>query len=481
MKDANKNMKVLALIMLILDPVLAFGQIQVTRYTPKGSPVRAYNNIPEMSSTDKVDWSTSVANVYPNATELNSPSATRTYNCHAYAWHIREGGDAVWIGYYQGQEADEDIYWTDGSYNNQSSEVGAEKISYYNGNHSAVQTNTQGVYVSKWGEGPLMQHSRDYGPSIYNMAYRNYYKKALQPTISGPSQICTQGTYTVNNLPTGATVDWSYSTTNLQSVQIGNENITLSPIGNGWGTINATVTIGSSQFALPQKTVWVGLKASFTGSSSVNYLSTGFWESAASCGAEPYIFEWYLRKAGTGVSALRVSNDQTLTLQSVPEGTSLSVLNAKVPIVNQPITYTIFYSFLRVTDANGIQYDTSEQQIYAYGKVDLVPLELLRMNESTQPSITAQSKSVEISPNPTSTQVEVNIADETSSTLLSAITSTDTSYTVTVIDSYGSTVYSGIKKEKKFNIPTSTFRNGIYFVLVSDGTNVYQNKLIVKH
>jgi len=298
-------------------------------------------------------------------------------------------------------------------------------------------------------------------------------------SISGPSQICSQGTYTTNLLAFD-TIVWTYSS-NLQKVQTVNGSITLRPVGNGWGTINATVTINSSQYALPQKTVWVGLKASFTGSSSVNYLGTGSWQATASCGTEPYIYEWYLRKAGSGVSALRVSNDQALTLQSVPEGTSLYGLNAKGPIVNQPITYTIFYLFLRVTDANGIQYDTSEQQIYAYGKVDLVPLELLKMNESTQPSITSQSKSVEISPNPTSTQVEVNIADDTSTNLLSTITSTDTSYAVTVIDSYGSTVYSGIKKDKKFNIPTSTFRNGIYSVLVSDGTNVYQNKLIVKH
>lgn len=244
-------MKIFVVTMLILSSVFAFGQTQVTRYTPKGSPVRAYNNIPEMSSTDKTDWSASVLIYYPNATEINTPSATKSYNCHAYAWHVKEGGDAVWIGYYQGQEADEDIYWIDGSYNNQSSEVGAEKISYYNGNHSAVQTTTQGVYVSKWGEGPLMQHSRDYGPSIYNMAYRNYYKKALQPTLSGPSEICynQSGTYTINNLPADATVSW-YANGLTPSTGTGASFTALPVSGTGAGYVRATVTTLQSSFTL---------------------------------------------------------------------------------------------------------------------------------------------------------------------------------------------------------------------------------------
>jgi len=128
---------------LLLNTTTINGQTQVTRYTPNGSPVRAYNGITEIGSADKINWSNYVTTYYPLATELNPHSATRSYNCHAYAWHIYEGGDNVWIGYYSGQETDEDIYWTDGSYIEQSNEMGAEKISYYADNHSAIQTSTQ--------------------------------------------------------------------------------------------------------------------------------------------------------------------------------------------------------------------------------------------------------------------------------------------------------------------------------------------------
>ena len=90
---------------------------------------------------------------------------------------------------------------------------------------------------------------------------------------------------------------------------------------------------------------------------------------------------------------------------------------------------------------------------------------------------------ISLSPNPASSQVEVSVADEatTNSPLSTTGSSSHSSYTVTVVDSYGLTVYSATKKEKKFSIPTSSFRNGIYAVIVSDGTNVYRNKLIVNH
>ncbi len=230
---------------LLLNTTTISGQTQVTRYTPNGSPVRAYNAITEMSSADKINWSNHVSTYYPLATELNPHSATRSYNCHAYAWHISEGGDNVWIGYYSGQETDEDIYWTDGSYIEQSNEMGAEKISYYADNHSAIQTSTQGIYKSKWGEGPLMSHSRAYGPSVYNMNYRKYYKSNSQPYISGPNTVCTSNTLFTLQEASPSSVSWQVSS-NVQLVSSNNSNATI-----------------RSKYANSTSTGWI--KASFDG------------------------------------------------------------------------------------------------------------------------------------------------------------------------------------------------------------------------
>lgn len=49
---------------------------------------------------------------------------------------------------------------------------------------------------------------------------------AVAPRLSGPSLICDQATYTVNNLPQGATVQWSVNTTNLTVISQGNNSIT---------------------------------------------------------------------------------------------------------------------------------------------------------------------------------------------------------------------------------------------------------------
>jgi len=48
--------------------------------------------------------------------------ATNSYNCHGYAWHVKEGGIKVWINSenydddLELEEANVNTYWGDGSY-----------------------------------------------------------------------------------------------------------------------------------------------------------------------------------------------------------------------------------------------------------------------------------------------------------------------------------------------------------------------------
>lgn len=315
--------------------------------------------------------------------------------------------------------------------------------------------------------------------SVTNAWYAVGVGARYQYTISGPSQVCGQATYTVD--AAGATVVWSATPSGVVSLQPNGSSVTLTKVGSGLITLSAKV----NNSITVTKDIWVGLQASFSGSASVNYLKTGTWYSNASCGAEPYIYQWWLRKANSGVASMCVSNDPEITLRSVAQGTAKLAQSAKPPIVNQPVSYTIFYMFLRVTDASGFQYDTPEQQIYAYGKVDLVPALLLRMTDSVQVSDVDQVKSMEIFPNPASGEVQISI-NKASSASLKAVSSnisnnSQNSYSVNVVDIYGSIVYTDTKVGELFTIPISTLRNGVYNVIVSDGTNTYQNKLIVKH
>jgi hypothetical protein len=160
-----------------------------------------------MSYQDKLDWSTWVALYYPQATEINAPSATTTYNCHSYAWNKSEGGPTCAVAYYA-DATNESIYWTDYSYI-ETTEPYTSKISYTSDDHSAIQTSTQGAYISKWGDLPLMRHARDYG--IYNMrtpsgevattsGFNVWVGKPLLYSVTGPNEdysntknYCTSG------------------------------------------------------------------------------------------------------------------------------------------------------------------------------------------------------------------------------------------------------------------------------------------------
>ena len=134
------------------------------------------------------------------------------YNCHAYAWHVSEGGEKVWIGF--DDPKSEDIYWTDGSYY-EVPESEATKVSYHEtGNHSAVRLNSE-WYQSKWGNKVLVKHHPNDVPLGYNPDLtKKYYKKLPVMSIQGQTYICRFEDYYVSNLPDGATVNWKYTSIN---------------------------------------------------------------------------------------------------------------------------------------------------------------------------------------------------------------------------------------------------------------------------
>lgn len=119
---------------------------------------------------------------FPNATKIGT--ATQTYNCHSYAWNMVEGGPTCWINASSTDDIDNDDnlakYWAGNCAYMEVSESSANKIYYYNSDHSAIfKLGDRSKYVSKWGRGPLMEHAPGYGPYI-DMVNRRYYLK-LEP------------------------------------------------------------------------------------------------------------------------------------------------------------------------------------------------------------------------------------------------------------------------------------------------------------
>lgn len=192
------------------DRYISGDYYSITIYTPNGSPVlawRLYQN--ELSEVDKAQYAYYAVHNY-GATII--AEATKTYNCHGYAWHMVEDGIPVCIGL--NSFTDENIYWTDGSYVEVDESL-ATIVSYdeNTANHSAVRI-TNNLYRSKWGAGPLVEHAPNSCP-YYTTMPKKYYRGISH--ISGPTVPCVSNDYYVNIVPNGYTAEWSLapSSTNL--------------------------------------------------------------------------------------------------------------------------------------------------------------------------------------------------------------------------------------------------------------------------
>ncbi len=136
-------------------------------YDPKGNTVIVeYNDEYDQSMIDSITayWETK----YPNATLISPASAQ--YNCYGYTFWVSEGGEKCWIDYPNWQQ-----FINDGSYVSVSSQADGEKVVYPNGDNSAVTTSTNNVFISKWADGPLMEHAYDYCP--FDASDLAYYKR----------------------------------------------------------------------------------------------------------------------------------------------------------------------------------------------------------------------------------------------------------------------------------------------------------------
>ena len=92
--------------------------------------------------------------------------------------------------------------------------------------------------------------------SIANLSYLIQTQCTL--SVSGSSLICSTESFTIQNLPSGATVQWSASNSKLSLVSgQGTGTATFQKVSNGACTITAQVTIGTTTLSFT-KDVWAG-------------------------------------------------------------------------------------------------------------------------------------------------------------------------------------------------------------------------------
>lgn len=275
-----------------------------------------------------------------------------------------------------------------------------------------------------------------------------------QYTFSGSSSICTQSTYTVNDMAPDDIVTWSVTPADIVSLQPNGNSLTVTKVWNG--KITLTATINSNLAVSMPISVGVPYSLNISSYSNLTMLDETDFKILPSSG--PYAYKGQLSLIdGIGLATSynwsEVYNNASKPLYWWPDGTN----NSKVDVATK---YANTILALKCTTSNSCG---SYSRYYTFTTGGASPLI--------------------ITPNPSSNQTEVTIpnAETTNVMQTSALESTNTIYTIKLVNSFGITVYSASTAAKKFTIPTLSFRNGIYAVTVSDGINAYQNKLIVNH
>lgn len=135
--------------------------------TPNGTNVVAFYFDNDWTSAQKTAINNEMQTLFPNA--IRERTATKFYNCHAYAWYSTSSTIHCWIN-------NPSAYMTDGSYTKISSAAVNRKVYYDNNddpdltgnNHSGIITSVSGgvtTVTSKWGQAGLYKHN------IYDSPY----------------------------------------------------------------------------------------------------------------------------------------------------------------------------------------------------------------------------------------------------------------------------------------------------------------------
>jgi hypothetical protein len=208
--------------------------------TPKLTSIEVLQSTTtDWNGTQKGDIRDDIEDNYPGITFLSD--ATKTYNCHNYAWHMSDGGAyTYWMNQNTGTpSANIQNYWTDGSFVEVCNEADATKIFYYAGDHSAIKSSVSGMYESKWGDAIRLRHSPTNVPAGYVGTSRRYF---VPTKVTGSTALLCSGTrgFSVASI-SGASYTWAVSGT--LSIVSGQGTGTLTVQRNGSSSGQAWIEV----------------------------------------------------------------------------------------------------------------------------------------------------------------------------------------------------------------------------------------------
>ena len=258
---------------------------------------------------------------------------------------------------------------------------------------------------------------------------------------SGPSIICTSGTFTINNPPSNSTITWSCGTYLTRVSAQGSNPCTFRSTGYGSSYVQATITSGCGIVTLPQKTVWAGVPLTPTA-------IMGFFQNGAEFGSNS-IYEFSVLPQ-TGV---------TNNVWDVGGGTILDGQGT---------------STIRVRTYDATYHDIPFSVGVKAGNI--CGLSARFVHTGWVIPGTGGATRIVITPNPSSDETTLTIESATENN-----TDVSTTWTLEVYDQ--SRVLKSKKanlKGKKYILNTSGWKNGVYIIRVNYNGEWITGKLAVE-
>jgi hypothetical protein len=444
----NRMKPVFLIFVIITGSFNLFAQQRADVKTPKGSNVIAYKP-DEMSSSDRAYYDNYFSTTYPNATQITTYdyySSSNRFNCHGYAWYMIESGsglsDPRWIGYYY--TTDEDIYMSDGSYIQVANEMYPGKVSWGSGDHTAVTTSQVGRYKSKWNKYPLFEHDWDDTP--YGTNNLKFY---VSTDINGSSGVlCNNSTrsFTTINIP-GANYSWVVGNgVTLNSNGSHSTSVTTNTFFSGSSWIEVTITSPLTDNNYDIKTskrvyFWIGKPGQPTlvpsGYPTIELnMSQYITIRAVSTPGYPTTYNWSVTGNPCGVDIFPASNGISCTFEAI-----------------EP-SWNNFY--FNTTNVCG----TSPN---AGGVIEVV-----------EGGGGGMMKILTVSPNPANDYIEAYIENLTEEEQLDK-----EKLHIKIVNSNSIPVYNGTTQQKKFEINTSSFPEGVYYLLVQYKNQKYTTPILI--
>ena len=276
-----------------------------------------------------------------------------------------------------------------------------------------------------------------------------------QPSISGPASVCDQATYTIENLPAGAIVQWSLSNNNAIILSSTTDKVTLKRRNTGDVELRANIRINSNPLNI-NRNIWL---------------------------FDP-ILEASVYDNGIGWHNADMSYGQIgLNLYQVTPNRDIHFRINNAPLINIPISNWEWVNYnpniVSVSHQGGyIAHLTPLREGRARINVRVKQQGCYTNSIALSIEVTSRSPFT-LSPNPATDEVTLQLMETDEVSGLSVLSTDRSTYEIQLWS--GMTMLRSFRTtEPTFQIPMAGLPEGLYFVRVVKDGQTYTQKLIKK-